>query len=73
MGLRCLVLSHTFLGPTAGSALAHLLHCCVGLQELYLDSCGLTREVLERHTSLGDALQGELINHHLFYLLLVII
>ena len=54
-----LALGYNHLGSTSGRALAHLLGHCTGLQELYLDSCGLSATVFHGLTGLGEALQCE--------------
>ena len=59
--LEVLNLSHSKLGVAGGCGLSRLLRQCDGLQDLYLDSCGLCGEVLEATAGadLGNALAGE--------------
>lgn len=59
-GLRRLLLSYNSLGPTVGLSLARMLRYCTTLQDLQLDSCGLTSSVLAPHTGLQEALKGKI-------------
>ena len=49
--MKTLNLSHNKLGVASGCGLAKLLGLCCGVQELYLDSCGLNHQVLQTHIS----------------------
>ncbi len=59
VNLHSLDLSYNTLGPACGRGLAHLLGHCRDLEDLYLDSCGLTDAVFGQHSELGESLRGE--------------
>lgn len=55
--LQTLKLSNNNLGVAGGCGLSQLLRQCSGLQELYVDACGLSWEVFGTDAAFSEALR----------------
>ena len=57
--LQILKLSHNKVGMADGCGLPGLLRLCVGLRELYLESCGISHAMLVGRDGFAEALKSK--------------